>query len=106
MTTYTVADAIINGADKQLHAQMRSALIKIALDILAADAEGDEWYAAKAKWAERVLSSGSGFADRRARTLLAMNAGIRGGYDADDHTDAAVEAVLSAALPQLVAETL
>jgi len=105
MTTYTVADAIINGADRALHAKMRAALVKLALDIVAEDPD-TAYHRVRRRWAERVLASGTDFADRRARTLLAMNAGIRGGYDADDHTDAAVEAVLSAALPQLVAETL
>lgn len=105
MTTYTVADSIINGADRQLHAKMRSALVKLALDIVN-EAPSTAYHRVRRRWAERVLASGTSFADRRARTLLALDADIRAGYDADAHTDAAVEAVLSAALPTIIAETL
>lgn len=105
MTTYTVADSIINGADKELHAKMRSALVKLALDI-ANEADDVPYHKVRRRWAERVLGSGTAFADRRARTLLAMDADIRAKYSTDDHTDAEVGAVLSAALPTLIAETV
>ena len=105
MTTYTTADAIINGSDKALHAKMRSALVHIALDIKAED-QATAYHRLRRRWAERVLSQGTGFADAHARMRLAMSGAIRNAYDTDDHTDADVRAVLDAALPDLIAETL
>jgi len=108
MTTYTTASDIIAGPDSTLHKQIRGALLKLALDIRNED-DATPYHAIRLRWAQRVWASPD-VAMASAKAYAALDAGIRSAYEANptapDVTDAEVETVLAAALPQLIAETL
>lgn len=104
-TTNEVISDIIAGPDKLLFKKARGALVKIARDIIAeAEPKGAYWFTRR-KWAERVMANPD-VAMPRVRVELSQVVGIRNSYDADDHTDAAVAAVIANNLDRIIAETL
>lgn len=108
MTTYTTASDIIAGPDSTLRKQVRGALLKLALDIRG-EPDDTAYHALRLRWAQRVWASPD-VAIPTALAYCALSAGIRTKYEASPTnpatTDAEVEAVLSAALPAIIAETV
>lgn len=103
-TNETISD-IISGPDKLLFKKARGALVQVARDIIDEAAPvGPYWYVRR-KWAERVINNPE-LAMPRVRVELAMVAGIRNNYAADDHTDGAVKNVILNNLDRIIAETL
>lgn len=104
-TTNEVISDIIAGPDKLLFKKARGALIKIARDIISEPApQGAFWYTRR-RWAEKIMANPD-IAMPRVRVELSQVAGIRNSYDTDDHTDAAVAAVITNNLDRIIAETL
>lgn len=105
-TTYTTARDMVRGADTQLQAICYGALLKLANDIIN-EAPSTAGYPVRRRWAERVRRDPS-FVMSSALVACAFNTGIRTKYAADPTTitDADVEAVLSASLWALIAESL
>jgi len=103
-TTNEIISDIIAGPDKALFKKARGALVKTASDILAESPPGAFWYVRR-KWAERVMGNPD-LAMPRVRVELSQVAGIRNAYETDDHTDAAVQAVITNNLDRIIAETL
>lgn len=105
-TTYTTARDMINGADTQLQAIAYGALVKLANDIIN-EAPSTAGYPVRRKWAERVRRDPS-FAMKPSLVACAFNTNIRTKYSTDPTTitDAEVEAVLTASLWSLIADSL
>lgn len=107
MTTYSTASDIVMKPDSRLVKQARGALLKLANDIRD-EADTVAYHSLRLRWAQRVWQ-GPDFALASALAYLALEGAIRTAFEANptepNVTDAAVEAIISAALPEVIAET-
>lgn len=107
-TTYQSARDMVIGPDSALKSICYGAFLKLANDILG-ESPATSGYPVRRKWAERVRRDPT-FVMQAGLVACAFNTGIRNKYIADPTgatiTDAEVEAVLTAALWQIISESL